>query len=51
MRIAADILDDVDLAACAASVAADVDAAGFDEIVLVGHSLAGCSLPGVVIDR
>jgi len=39
---------EVDLAACAAAVAADVDAAGFDEIVLVGHSLAGCSMPGVI---
>jgi hypothetical protein len=26
----------------------DVDAAGFDEIVLVGHSLAGCSLPATI---
>lgn len=36
---------EVTIAAAAASVAADVDAAGFDEVVLVGHSLAGCSLP------
>ena len=26
----------------------DVDAAGFDEIVLVGHSLAGCSMPSMI---
>jgi pimeloyl-ACP methyl ester carboxylesterase len=32
---------------CAASVLADVNAAGFDEVVLVGHSLAGCSLPAI----
>jgi pimeloyl-ACP methyl ester carboxylesterase len=38
----------VTLADCAASVASDVDAAGFDEIVLVGHSLGGCSMPGIV---
>ena len=38
----------VTLAACAASVRDDVDRAGFDEIVLAGHSLAGCVMPGVV---
>ncbi len=38
---------EVTFAACAASVAADVDAAGFDEVVLVGHSLAGCSMPSI----
>jgi pimeloyl-ACP methyl ester carboxylesterase len=38
----------VGLADCAASVVADIDAAGFDEVVLVGHSLAGCSMPGVI---
>lgn len=38
----------VDLAGAAASVAFDVDAAGFDEVVLVGHSLAGCSMPGAI---
>lgn len=32
----------------AASVVADVDAAGFDQIVLVGHSLAGCSMPATI---
>jgi pimeloyl-ACP methyl ester carboxylesterase len=41
-------LEDVDFAGCAASVAADVDDAGFDEVVLVGHSLAGCVMPSVV---
>jgi pimeloyl-ACP methyl ester carboxylesterase len=38
---------DVTFAACAASVATDVDEAGFDEIVLVGHSMAGCSIPAI----
>lgn len=33
---------------CAASVRSDIDAAGFDSVVLVGHSLAGCSLPAMV---
>ena len=41
-------LDEVTLADCAASIHEDVDAAGFDDVVLVGHSLAGCSLPGAV---
>lgn len=41
-------LEDVDFAACAVSVAADVDEAGFDDVVLVGHSLAGCVMPAVV---
>jgi pimeloyl-ACP methyl ester carboxylesterase len=41
-------LGEVTLAACADTVCADVDAAGFDELVLVGHSLAGCSMPGIV---
>ncbi len=41
-------LRSVTLAACAASVRDDVDAAGFDELVLVGHSLAGCSMPGAI---
>src|SRR5262249_9208919 len=43
-----DDLRSVTLAACAASVCADIDAAGFDEVVLVGHSLAGCSMPGTI---
>jgi pimeloyl-ACP methyl ester carboxylesterase len=41
-------LAEVTLADAAASVVADVDAAGFDEVVLVGHSLAGSTMPGVV---
>jgi pimeloyl-ACP methyl ester carboxylesterase len=41
-------LESVSFAACAASVRDDVDAAGFDEIVLVGHSLAGCSMPAMI---
>jgi pimeloyl-ACP methyl ester carboxylesterase len=40
--------ESVTFAACATSVAADVDEAGFDEIVLVGHSLAGCSMPATI---
>jgi len=40
--------DSVTFAACATSVAGDVDEAGFDEIVLVGHSLAGCSMPATI---
>ena len=35
----------VDFAACAATVTADIDEAGFADVVLVGHSLAGCSMP------
>jgi pimeloyl-ACP methyl ester carboxylesterase len=38
----------VTLAGCAAAIAEDVDKAGFDEVVLAGHSLAGCSLPGAI---
>jgi pimeloyl-ACP methyl ester carboxylesterase len=41
-------LESVDFAACAASVQADINDAGFDEIVLVGHSLAGCSMPAML---
>jgi pimeloyl-ACP methyl ester carboxylesterase len=36
------------IAGAANSVVADVDAAGFDELVLVGHSLAGCSMPATI---
>ena len=43
-------LSDVSLASCAESVAGDIDAAGYEEVVLVGHSLAGCSMPSI-IDR
>jgi pimeloyl-ACP methyl ester carboxylesterase len=41
-------LDAVSLATCASSVRADIDAAGFDDVVLVGHSLAGCSMPATI---
>ncbi|HEV7760556.1 MAG TPA: alpha/beta hydrolase, partial [Acidimicrobiales bacterium] len=41
-------LASVTFADCAATVVEDVDAAGFDEVVVVGHSLAGCSLPAIV---
>jgi pimeloyl-ACP methyl ester carboxylesterase len=41
-------LGEVTFAACAEAVRGDVDAAGFDDIVLVGHSLAGCSMPSIV---
>ncbi|MGO8859645.1 MAG: alpha/beta fold hydrolase [Acidimicrobiales bacterium] len=41
-------LASVDFAYCAASVRDDVDAAGFDSVLLVGHSLAGCSMPAMV---
>jgi pimeloyl-ACP methyl ester carboxylesterase len=32
----------------AASVVADIDAAGFEDVVLVGHSLAGASMPATI---
>jgi pimeloyl-ACP methyl ester carboxylesterase len=41
-------LNSVGFAECAASVRDDVDAAGFDSVLLVGHSLAGCSMPAMV---
>jgi pimeloyl-ACP methyl ester carboxylesterase len=41
-------LTDVTPDRCAESVVADIDAAGFDEVMLVGHSLAGVSLPATV---
>jgi pimeloyl-ACP methyl ester carboxylesterase len=41
-------LDAVTFSQCAASVRDDIDAAGFDEVALVGHSLAGCSMPAMV---
>jgi pimeloyl-ACP methyl ester carboxylesterase len=40
--------DQVTFDACAASIRADVDAAGIDRFVLVGHSLAGCSMPATI---
>ncbi len=42
------LLETVGLDACARSVVSDIDAAGFDDVVLVGHSLAGCSMPSMV---
>jgi pimeloyl-ACP methyl ester carboxylesterase len=41
-------LESVTFALCAASVRDDIDAAGFDQVVLVGHSLAGCSMPATI---
>lgn len=41
-------LGSVTLATAAASVVADIDAAGYDDVVLVGHSLAGCSMPATI---
>src|SRR3954470_14389164 len=41
-------LRSVTFADCAESVRADVDAAGFDDVVLAGHSLAGCSMPSMI---
>ena len=41
-------LRSVTIESAAASVVADVDAAGFDDILLVGHSLAGCSMPATI---
>jgi pimeloyl-ACP methyl ester carboxylesterase len=38
----------ITLLTCAQSIADDVDEAGFGDIVLVGHSLAGCSMPATV---
>src|SRR3954454_21758100 len=40
--------DQVDLQACADAVVADIDAVGYDEVVLVGHSMAGLTMPGVI---
>jgi pimeloyl-ACP methyl ester carboxylesterase len=40
-------LDEVTIEVSADSVLADIDAAGFDRVVLVGHSLAGVTLPVV----
>ena len=39
---------DVTFAACAESVRDDVEASGFEHVVLVGHSLAGCSMPSII---
>jgi pimeloyl-ACP methyl ester carboxylesterase len=40
--------DEVDLAACAVAVRDQADERGFDDVVLVGHSLAGCSMPATI---
>ena len=39
-------LRSVTIADCAQSIVDDIDAAGFGDVVLAGHSLAGSSLPG-----
>jgi pimeloyl-ACP methyl ester carboxylesterase len=39
--------DEVTIEASADSAVADIDAAGFDEVVLVGHSLGGATLPAI----
>ena len=41
-------LRSVTIADCARSVVDDIDAAGFGDVVLAGHSLAGSSLPATV---
>ena len=41
-------LGSVTFADCARTVGSDVDAAGFDEVILVGHSLAGASMPAMI---
>ena len=41
-------LDEVDLRSCIDAVVADIDEAGYDEVVLVGHSMAGLTMPGVI---
>jgi pimeloyl-ACP methyl ester carboxylesterase len=41
-------LDGVTFSSCAEALKDEVDAAGFDRFVLVGHSLAGCSMPAMV---
>lgn len=38
----------VTFADCALSVESDIDAAGYDQVVLIGHSLAGCSMPSML---
>jgi len=43
-------LNSLSLEGVAASVVADVTEAGLNDVVLVGHSLAGCSMP-MVIDQ
>ena len=38
----------VTIADCARSIVEDIDAAGFSDVVLAGHSLAGCTMTGAV---
>jgi pimeloyl-ACP methyl ester carboxylesterase len=40
--------ESVTFADCARAIVEDIDAAGFEDVVLVGHSQAGCSLPRVM---
>jgi pimeloyl-ACP methyl ester carboxylesterase len=39
---------EVTFSSCAEALQEEVDAAGFDRFVVVGHSLAGCSMPAMV---
>jgi pimeloyl-ACP methyl ester carboxylesterase len=41
-------LESVTIEGAAASVVEDIDARAFEEVVLVGHSLAGCSMPATI---
>jgi pimeloyl-ACP methyl ester carboxylesterase len=41
-------LNEVTFDSCAEALRDQVDSAGFDRFVLVGHSLAGCSMPAMV---
>lgn len=41
-------LESLTIEGAASSVVADIDGAGFDKVVLVGHSLAGCSMPAMI---
>jgi pimeloyl-ACP methyl ester carboxylesterase len=38
----------VSIADCVDSIVADIETAGLDDIVIVGHSIAGVTLPGVI---
>lgn len=41
-------LASVDIASCAKSVVSDIGEAGFGDVVLVGHSMAGCTMPAMI---
>src|ERR1019366_7195108 len=41
-------LESVTIESAAASVVADIDTSAFDDVGLVGHSLAGCSMPAII---